>query len=187
MILTSQQNRLSLCLGAFVIGCLLVGLAHSASTSTAPSTTGSSGSRTNSFLRNGILSNLFRRQTSSNNKNINNNNNNKDNDGSSSNDSSETVDPLTGGRTSSSSSSSSSSKDTEGMTPTEIEAQRFMDSLPNTNGNSQKDPPSSFRERVSESFGLLRDGVSNQFRSMRENWSDTVEDLRDTWTSNSQE
>lgn len=90
----------------------------------------------------------------------------------------------TGSSSSSSSSNENSNSEPESddpQTQTELEAQKFMDSLPGSNSNNSG--PSSFRERVSDTFGVLRDGVSNHFRSMRDNFSDTVEDLRDTWSS----
>jgi len=130
--------------------------------------------RSNSFLRSGLLSNLFRRQIGTNNNNKKVNQRGKNNDNSN--------DMI-------SSASESNDQQNEGLTPTELDAQKFMDNLPDPNGNNNQNSntPTSFRERVSESFGVLRDGVSNQFKAIRENWVDTVEDLKDTWSSGSQE
>lgn len=125
----------------------------------------------NRLLRPGLLSQLFRRQTSNSKPNSNSSSNSgrdNDNAAAASNDS-----PI-----------SSADSDADPGTQTELDAQKFMDSLPGA-GNTNSGP-SSFRERVSESWGVLRDGVSNQFKSLRENWSETVEDLRDTWTGSSE-
>lgn len=124
----------------------------------APSTSGGNNKNSNSnsnnsnnkSTRTGILSQLFRRQTSS-------------------------------GSNSDESNGSSSDSNDEPQTQTELDAQKFMDSLPNVGANNNA--PSTFRERMSDTFGLLREGVNNHFRSFRENWSDTLEDLRDTWSS----
>lgn len=172
----SKRAIISLAISLVVIMCLISAIqcAPSTSSPTTPSTSSSkstASNRPNLLLRNGLFSNLFRRQTSSANSS---NNENKENTIGNNNDSdSNEITP--------------SSPDGDGMTPTEIEAQKFMDNLPNPNGSSNNSGPTSFRERVSESFGVLRDGVSNQFRSLRENWSDTVEDLRDTWSSSAQD
>lgn len=89
------------------------------------------------------------------------------------------------GSASSDSNDSEGGSDEAGLTQPEIDAQKFMDSLPNVgnNNNNNNNGPSTFRERVSDTFGVLREGVNNQFRFMRENLQDTVEDLRETWTS----
>lgn len=113
-------------------------------------------------LRSGFLSNLFRRQTNS---------------------------ASASASTPPSTTTESSTNETETddpQTQTELEAQKFMDSLPNVGPTNSA--PTTFRERMSDTFGLLREGMSNHFRSVRENFSDTVEDLRDTWSnSNSNE
>lgn len=71
----------------------------------------------------------------------------------------------------------------ENMSGPEKEAMKFLESIPNVSGNSNKEP-TTFRERLGDTFGLLREGVGNQFRSWRENFSETVDDIRDTWSSN---
>lgn len=158
----SNQNRqlaVSLALVSIVVLYLFVQAINCApNNSNNNKDNNNSGSR---LLRPGLLSNLFRRQTSTSNSS----NSNKDSS-----------------QSSSSSNDSSSSDSDDPGTQTELDAQKFMDSLPNSGSNSG---PTSFRERVSESWGVLREGVSSQFRSLRDNWSDTVEDLRDTWTGNS--
>lgn len=142
------------------IDCASTGLNTNRNGNNNNSNNNNSNGNNNRLLRPGnLLSNLFRRQVSSANKDA-------DNAAASSNDS-----PA-----------SASTESDDPATQTEMDAQKFMDSLPGANSNNG---PSSFRERVSESWGVLRDGVSNQFKSLRDNWSETVEDLRDTWTGNS--
>lgn len=163
-------NKTILLLGLSVILLLFI---QAPSTSVHCAPTSSSNNNGNRFMRSGLLSNLFRRQTNSN------KNNNSDSSSAAS--------------TSSESSTTASSNDQgesmdEPPSQTEVEAQKFMDSLPiigGSNSNSNNNEPTTFRERVSDTFGLLRTGVNNHFRSMRENFSETVEDLRDTWSNNS--
>lgn len=134
---------------------------------------GSNGNKNNGgrgLIRSGgLLSNLFRRQTTTSSSNSNN-------------------EQTTTAASATSASPSAGGSDGTGVdfddaqTQTEMDAQKLLDSLPNANSNSG---PSTFRERVSESFGVLREGVSNQFRALRDSWSDTVDDLRDTWSSGS--
>lgn len=105
-----------------------------------------------------FFSSLFRRQTSS------------------SSGSTSTAAPST--------SQSSSDNNEEPQNQIEADAQKFMDSLPNPSGND-KERPTTFRGRFSETFGVLREAASNHFKTVRENWSDTMEDIRDTWSPNS--
>lgn len=146
-----------------VIGALLLALSSFDSANCAPSRGNSNNNdnkNSDGFMRSGgILGGLFRRQTNS---------------GS----------PAT---TTTTTESSNESETEDPQTQTELDAQKFMDSLPNGNANNSNNGPTTFRERVSDTFGVLRDGVSNHWKSVRDNFSDTVEDLRDTWTSSNQE
>lgn len=135
----------------------------------APSSSGGSNkSASNRLIGAGLLSNLFRRQTGS-------SSSSSSSDGDSS--------SAASAATTTTTESSTETESNDPQTQTELDAQKFIDSLTPNAGNSNESGPTTFRERVNESFGLLRDGVSNQFRSLRENFSETVEDLRDTWSS----
>lgn len=153
----TRTAMLTLLLVSAILMSLIVSLN---SVDCAPASNSNNKNGNNKTPRPSLLSQLFRRQTSSSSSNENN------------------------GSSSSPSSSSSSSDNDEQLTQTELDAQKFMDSLPNVGPPAG---PSTFRERMSDTFGLLRDGVNNHFRSFRENWSDTMEDLRDTWSNSNSE
>lgn len=167
--LSSQTNLLSILILSTILSLYINGKdVDCAPTSNNNGNNNKNGSGNNNSilnLRSGFLSNLFRRQTNSGNS------------------ASASTPPSI---TTTTESSNNESETDDPQTQTELEAQKFMDSLPNVGSNNSG--PTTFRERVSDTFGLLREGMSNHFRSVRENFSDTVEDLRDTWSnSNSNE
>lgn len=146
----ANRNKLALVLAAASLVVMYLS-ARAVECAPTPNNANASHKSANRLIKPGLLGNLFRRHT-----------------------------PASGSAGAGSGSASSEPADSEEpATQTELDAQKFMDSLPNAGASGG---PTTFRERVSDTFGVLREGVSNQFRALRDNWSDTVEDLRDTWT-----